>query len=180
MAMLLALFHACSVWFDEAIDLSVSFSVKCLLCFMFCWGYMWERFISSWVQLQWKCPIWQIEELIYMHLSLKAGALAVTSDIPPFAGRTGGKWWFRAAGCADSKIIWKNRAVSLSWLINMVLTEPHGFAPRRTRMAQSGAAPVYKWAAYHLVRIFLWKELTHLCDMLFSPYFRALLFFLKM
>lgn len=143
MVMVLALFHACSVWSDEAVNLSLCLSLLnafYLLCFVggVC---VWKRFISSWVQLQWTCPVWQTEELDYNHLSLKARAVAVTSNIAPCGGRTGGKCWFRAAGCVDLKIIWKNRAV-LPQMINKSgsCLSPVGFLQGDLRVAPPKAA----------------------------------------
>ena len=81
-------------------------------------------------------------KLDYNHLSLQAGAVAEASDTPRCGGRTGGKCWFRAAGCVDLKIVWETRAV-WSQLINKYGCSPcpGGFLPGKLGMALSEAAP---------------------------------------
>ena len=146
------------IWWSNQ-SLSLSFSVKCLLCFMFCWGCVWKRFISSWVQLQWKCPVWQIEELDYNPLSLKARAVAVTSNIPHCGGRTGGRCWYRAAGCVDLKIIWQHRAVLPSWLINVALRWALGVFSEEDLGRRYQGLPRQRSAGYRRwANIFYWKN----------------------
>ena len=174
MVMVSALFHACSIWLDEAINLPLFLRRFCLI---FCWGSVCVEGIHFQLGLaavKMSCLTdWELDD---SHLPLRAGAVAALSDAPRCAGGPGGRRWLRAAGCPDLNIIWEPKACGPNWLINMAACPVLGVFSGENLGWRYRRLPRQRGTAYRRwVDIFLLKKLVPLCAWLFSSCFRALL-----
>lgn len=145
MVVMLALFHASSVWFDEVINLSLCLSLLnafYVLCFVgMCVGEIHFQLGPAAMKMS-SLTNWGIRLQPFLP---ESQGTSCNMRHPPFAGKTGGKWWFRAAGSVDLKIIWKNRTVLLQLINKYGSSLSHiGFLQGEFRMALSETAPVEK------------------------------------